>query len=67
MKAEEKTERENEVILGFIEHYFGHLGIEPTDRFFVCETETPDDLKQKHGDTIQAVYDFGKSLACGKI
>lgn len=56
-----KTERENEGILDFIDHYFGHMGITPVKRFSVTEVNTLDDLLSK-GDVLQSILDFAKSI-----
>lgn len=58
-----KTEWENTVILDFIDHYFGHLGIEPMKRFSVCETDSPADLMQKHSDIIHLLFDYGVEIS----
>lgn len=55
-------QEENELILNSIQHYFGHLGIEIVKRISICETDTLDDLKQKHQTDINALYEYGKSL-----
>lgn len=39
-----KSERENEIILDFIDHYYGHLGIKPIKRFSITNTDRLDDL-----------------------
>lgn len=54
---------ENELILNSISHYFGHLGIECIKRVSICETDSLEDLKNKHQTEIDALYMFGKSLA----
>lgn len=53
---------ENELILSAIQHYYGHLGIETVERISICETDTLDDLLQKHQREIEAVYELGKRL-----
>ncbi|MCM1368445.1 MAG: flavodoxin family protein [Roseburia sp.] len=55
-------EQENELILNSIEHYFGHLGIQPIKRISITQTDTLDDLITKHADTIKQIYELGKSL-----
>lgn len=57
-----KTERENSVILDFIEHYFGHLDIDPIIRISLCETDSLNDLKQKHQAEINSIYNLGKTI-----
>lgn len=42
-----KTERENEIILDFIDHYYGHLGIKPLKRFSLTEVNELKDLAKK--------------------
>lgn len=56
------TERENTVILGFIEHYFGHLGIEMVKQISVCNNDTLDDLKEKNSKYIEEMYELGRNL-----
>lgn len=53
---------ENELILNSIEHYYGHLGIEAVKRISVCETDTLDDLLEKHQKRITEVYQLGKDI-----
>ena len=55
-------QEENRLILNSIQHYFGHLGIETVKCISICETDTLDDLKQKHQAEINALYEYGKSL-----
>ena len=57
-----KTEKENQTILDYIEHYYGHLDIEPIIRLSICETNTLSDLKTKHQLEIDYVYNVGKNL-----
>lgn len=57
-----KSERENSMILDYIEHYYGHLDIAPTLRFSFCETDSPAELKMKHADGIERIYDTGKNI-----
>lgn len=57
-----RTERENSMILDSIEHYFGHLGIEPVKRISVCETDSLEDLLQKHQPDIAALYQLGQQI-----
>ena len=54
--------QENEIILNSIEHYYGHLGIEPIVRISICETDTLDDLLQKHQKEIAEIYELGKGI-----
>lgn len=54
-----KTERGNEVILNFIDHYFGHMDITPVKRFSITEVNTLDDLLSKN-DAIQSILDFAE-------
>ena len=55
-------QEENHLILNSIQHYFGHLGIETVKRISICETDTLDDLKQKHQAEINALYQYGKTF-----
>lgn len=55
-------DQENILILDAVEHYFGHLGIETVKRVSVTRTDTPEDLKAKNHDKIEALYLLGKSL-----
>lgn len=57
-----KNEKENTLILDFIDHYYGHLDIEPACRISICETDSLNDLKEKHIDKINQVYDIGKNI-----
>jgi len=56
-------EQENELILNAIEHYFGHLGIEPIKRISITRTDTLNDLISNHADDIRRIYEIGKSFA----
>lgn len=42
-----QSKEENEVILDFIDHYYGHLGITPVKRFSLREVDCLDDLLKK--------------------
>lgn len=57
-----KNEKENTLILDFIDHYYGHLDIEHACRISICETDFLNDLKEKHIDKINQVYDIGKNI-----
>lgn len=57
-----KTERENSLILDYIDHYYSHLEIKPACRISICETDSLSDLKQKHFDKINQVYNIGKNI-----
>lgn len=52
-----KTEKENEVILDFIDHYYGHLGINPIKRFSVTKVDKLDDLLTQE-NVIDEIYNF---------
>ena len=39
-----RTEKENEIILDFIDHYYGHIGINPIKRFSVTKVDKLEDL-----------------------
>ncbi|MGN0805047.1 MAG: flavodoxin family protein [Candidatus Coproplasma sp.] len=53
---------ENDLILNSIQHYFGHLGIETVERISITETDTLNDLLEKHQKEIQRVFSLGKRL-----
>lgn len=55
-------ESENELILNEIEHYFGHLGIETVKRISICQTDTLQDLLQKHQKEIEEVKQLGEQM-----
>lgn len=55
-------EQENELILNSIQHYYGHLGIETVKRISICETDTLDDLKEKHKEAIEQIYKLGTDI-----
>lgn len=57
-----RNEQENTILLDSISHYFGHLGIEMIKRISICETNTLEDLLQKHEKEIQEIYLLGKEL-----
>lgn len=58
-------EQENEIILNAIQHYYGHLGIETVKRISVCETDTLEDLLDKHQDIIEQLLILGRQIALG--
>jgi multimeric flavodoxin WrbA len=55
-------EEENELILNSIQHYYGHLGIETVKRISICETDTLDDLKERHKESIEEIYRLGTDI-----
>ncbi len=55
-------EAENELILNSIQHYFGHLGIETVERISICQTDTLNDLLEKHQKEIAKVCELGKHI-----
>lgn len=55
-------EQENELILNSIQHYFGHLGIETEEKISICQTDTLNDLLNKHNAEIQQVFELGKRI-----
>lgn len=55
-------EAENALILDSIEHYFGHLGIQTVKRISILQTDTLDDLLQKHGEEIEQIFLLGQSV-----
>lgn len=58
-----KSEKENEVILDFIDHYYGHLGIKPVKRFSIRNVDKLEDLlKQKN--VVSKIYNFALSINC---
>ena len=57
-----KTERENIHILESIEHYFGHLSIKPIARLGIRETDSLEELLEKHQQEINEAYELGKSV-----
>ena len=56
-------QQENELILNAIQHYFGHLGIETVKKISVCETDTLNDLLEKHQTEIAQVFELGKRIS----
>ena len=58
-----RTERENLHILESIEHYFGHLGIEPAGRLSVCNVDTPEDLLTGQPEKLEEAYRLGRRIA----
>lgn len=59
---EGKTERENIVILNYIEHYFGHMEITPIERISITQTRTLNDLIMNHQKDIQDAYELGRNI-----
>jgi len=57
-----KTQKENDLILNSIDHYYGHLGIIPFKRFSVTEVDTLGDLLSKP-DLINEIYDFALQIS----
>lgn len=53
---------ENEIILNAVEHYYGHLGIETIKKISICETDTLDDLLDKHRKIIDEIYELGRNI-----
>lgn len=51
------SERENEIILDFIDHYYGHLGIKPIKRFSVTNVDKTEDLLLQQKMIVE-IYDF---------
>lgn len=56
-----KSGKENEIILNFIDHYYGHLGITPTKRFSIREVDSLDDLTAKQ-NIIDEIYDLALNI-----
>lgn len=56
------SEKENEIILDFIEHYYGHMGITPIQRFSIRNTDSLDDLITKQKRNLEEICTFAVSL-----
>lgn len=56
------SEKENEIILDFIEHYYGHMGITPIQRFSIRNTDSLDDLITKQKRNLEEICAFAASL-----
>lgn len=56
-------QQENELILNAIQHYFEHLGIKTVKKISVCETDTLNDLLEKHQPEIAQVFGLGKCIS----
>lgn len=56
-----QTDRENLHIIESIEHYYGHLGIEPIGRLSIRGVDTVDDLYRKT-EELNKAYELGKNL-----
>lgn len=56
------TERENSVIVKSIEHYFGHMEVEPVGSITVTQTSTLDNLLENHKEKVEEAYTLGKTL-----
>lgn len=56
-----QTDRENLHIIESIEHYYGHLGIEPVGRLSIRGIDTVDDLYQRK-EEIDKAYELGKNI-----
>ena len=54
---------ENELILDAIQHYYGHFGIETIKRISICETDTLEDLVNKHRDKVEEIFKLGTEIA----
>lgn len=52
-----KTQKENEIILDFLDHYYGHLGIMSVKRFSVTAVDKLDDLT-KQEKTLNEICDY---------
>ena len=57
-----KEVKENEIILNFIDHYYGHLGITPVKRFSVTGVDKLDDLL-KQENVIDEIYNYVINIA----
>lgn len=56
-----KSEKENEVILDFIDHYYGHLGITPIKRFSIREVDSLNDLLKKR-ECVTDICSFANNM-----
>lgn len=56
------TERENTVIVNSIEHFFGHMEVEPIGKITVTQTSNLEDLVRKHREKIVEAYQLGKDI-----
>lgn len=56
-----KSEKENEVILDFIDHYYDHLGITPVKRFSIRNVDKLEDLK-KQDKAVKDICNFALSI-----
>lgn len=56
------SEKENEIILDFIEHYYGHMGITPLQRFSIRNTDSLEDLVKKQKRNLEEIRAFAASL-----
>lgn len=55
------SQKENEVILDFLDHYYGHLGITPIKRFSVRNVDKLEDL-MKQNKVMNEIYDFALKI-----
>lgn len=56
---EGKTDRENNIILASIEHFFGHMEIEPVGTIAATQVSSVKDLSD---EKIKEAYNLGKSI-----
>lgn len=56
-----KSEKENEVILDFVDHYYGHLGIKPVKRFSIRNVDKLEDL-MKQKNVVDKIYNFALQI-----
>lgn len=56
-----KSEKENEVILDFIDHYYGHLEITPIKRFSIREVDSLNDLLKKR-ECVTDICSFANNM-----
>ena len=52
-----RTEKENEIILDFIDHYYGHIGINPIKRYSVTKVDKLEDLLAQK-NVIDEIYNY---------
>lgn len=55
------SEKENEIILDFIDHYYGHLGIKPMKRFSIRNVDKLEDIMSQE-KAIHDIYDFALQI-----
>ncbi len=56
-----QTDRENLHIIESIEHYYGHLGIDPIGSLSICGIEPIEDLYRRR-EELDKAYELGKNI-----